>query len=303
MTRDIRYAEARALQGHRAGFASRIVADAVDLGVIWLLGLSALLGGGVVKYLLTGPPFSLPVLPNWLDAGTGGAIAVVYLGLSWATTGRSVGKQVAGLRVVGRDGRRMTLWRSFARATLYVLFPAGLLWILASRRNASVQDLVLGTAVLYDWAYHPAEAGTSRALGEGVEQDPVGTAARAQVDQVVEDAGGEDAGHDGEVPARLEQGGDSHAGQRQGGRADGQGGGHWGPGPRVDAAEGAADRGGPGPVPSGAVQDPGVPQQHRQEDVQESDHQRQGDDGDQPLAAQRADQIGHGRRRGGQLRL
>jgi hypothetical protein len=27
----------------------------------------------------------------------------------------------------------------------------------ASRRNASVQDLVVGTAVVYDWAYHPAQ--------------------------------------------------------------------------------------------------------------------------------------------------
>jgi uncharacterized RDD family membrane protein YckC len=44
-----------------------------------------------------------------------------------------------------------------ARAVLYVLFPAGLLWVLASRRNASVQDLVVGTAVVYDWAYHPAD--------------------------------------------------------------------------------------------------------------------------------------------------
>jgi hypothetical protein len=51
----------------------------------------------------------------------------------------------------------MAVWRSFARALLYVLFPAGLLWIMASRRNASVQDLVVRTAVLYDWAYHPAE--------------------------------------------------------------------------------------------------------------------------------------------------
>jgi uncharacterized RDD family membrane protein YckC len=38
-----------------------------------------------------------------------------------------------------------------------VLFPAGLLWVLASRRNASVQDLIVGTAVVYDWAYHPAD--------------------------------------------------------------------------------------------------------------------------------------------------
>ena len=164
MTREIRYAEARALQGHRAGFASRAVADAVDLGVIWLLGLSTLLVAGVVGYLLTGPPFHLPVLPNWLDAGVGGVIAVVYLGLSWAATGRSVGKQVVGLRVADRRGRRLPLWRSFARATLYVLFPAGLLWILASRRNASIQDLVVGTVVVYDWAYHPAEPGTGFTL-------------------------------------------------------------------------------------------------------------------------------------------
>jgi uncharacterized RDD family membrane protein YckC len=157
MTRAIRYAEARALQGHRAGFASRAVADLVDLGVAWLLGLAALLAVGVVGYLLTGPPLHLPVLPNWLDAGAGAAIAVTYLALTWAATGRSVGKQLAGLRVVDRGGRRLALWRSFMRAVLYVLFPAGLLWVLASRRNASLQDLVVGTAVVYDWAYHPAE--------------------------------------------------------------------------------------------------------------------------------------------------
>jgi hypothetical protein len=54
MTRVIRYAEARALQGHRAGFASRVVADLVDLGVAWLLGLSVLAAAGVASYLLTG---------------------------------------------------------------------------------------------------------------------------------------------------------------------------------------------------------------------------------------------------------
>jgi uncharacterized RDD family membrane protein YckC len=157
MTREIRYAEARALQGHRAGFASRVVADAVDLGVAWLLGLSALLAAGVVRYLVTGPPLRLPVLPNWLDGVAGAAIAVTYLALSWAATGRSVGKQIAGLRVVDRTGHRLSLWRAWSRAVLYVLFPAGLLWVLASRRNASVQDLIVGTAVVYDWAYHAAD--------------------------------------------------------------------------------------------------------------------------------------------------
>jgi uncharacterized RDD family membrane protein YckC len=157
VTREIRHAQARALQGHRAGFASRVVADLVDLGVAWLLGLAALAAAGVISYVLTGPPLRLPVLPNWLDASAGAAVAVAYLTFSWSATGRSVGKQLAGLRVVGPGGRRLSLGRSFARAVLYVLFPAGLLWVLASRRNASVQDLILGTAVLYDWAYHPAD--------------------------------------------------------------------------------------------------------------------------------------------------
>jgi uncharacterized RDD family membrane protein YckC len=42
-----------------------------------------------------------------------------------------------------------------------VLFPAGLLWVLASRRNASIQDLVVGTVVVYDWAYRPADEAPS----------------------------------------------------------------------------------------------------------------------------------------------
>jgi uncharacterized RDD family membrane protein YckC len=170
MTREIRYADARALQGHRAGFASRLVADLVDLGVAWLLGLAALLAAGVIRYLLTGPPFRLPVLPNWLDASAGAAIAVGYLTFSWAATGRSVGKQIAGLRVVDRGGQRMSLRRSFARAVLYVLFPAGLLWVLASRRNASLQDLVVRTIVVYDWAYHPADE--ARPAGDGRPSGP-----------------------------------------------------------------------------------------------------------------------------------
>ena len=68
MTRDTRYAEARALQGHRAGFASRVVADVLDLGVAWLLGLAMLVAAGVVRYLLTGPPLRLRYEMSTTDA-------------------------------------------------------------------------------------------------------------------------------------------------------------------------------------------------------------------------------------------
>jgi uncharacterized RDD family membrane protein YckC len=153
VTRPVRHPQAKALQGHRAGFVSRIAADALDLGVVWAIGLAALLFAGVVRYLLVGPPFRTPAVPNWLAAVAEGIIAVGYLASGWSSTGRTVGKQVAGLRVLDQTGRRLSLRRALLRAALYVLFPAGLLWILVSRRNASVQDLLVGTAVFYDWTY------------------------------------------------------------------------------------------------------------------------------------------------------
>lgn len=157
MTRPVRNPHARALQGHRAGFVSRLVADAVDLGVVWAVGLSALLFAGVVRYLLAGPPFRTPVLPSWLGATAGLVIAVGYLASGWSSTGRTLGKQVAGLRVLDHAGRRLSLRRALLRAALCVVFPAGLLWVLVSRRNASVQDLLTGTAVIYDWSYRPTD--------------------------------------------------------------------------------------------------------------------------------------------------
>ena len=157
MTRSTRHAQAMALQGHRAGFISRLAADAVDLGVVWAIGLSGLLFAGVVRYLVAGRPFELPVLPSWQPPAGGALIAIAYLTFGWASTGRTVGKQVAGLRVVGRSGGLLSTGGALLRAVLYVVFPAGLLWILVSHRNASVQDLLVGTAVIYDWHYHPPD--------------------------------------------------------------------------------------------------------------------------------------------------
>jgi uncharacterized RDD family membrane protein YckC len=97
------------------------------------------------------------VLPSWQLPAGGAVIAVAYLTSGWTSTGRTVGKQVAGLRVADRSGRRLPIGRALVRAVLYVLFPAGLLWVLVSHRNASVQDLIVGSAVTYDWRYHPPD--------------------------------------------------------------------------------------------------------------------------------------------------
>ena len=64
-----------------------------------------------------------------------------------------------GLRVVDRQGRSPRLTRSLLRAVFCVLFPLGLLWCGVVRSRKSVQDLVLGTSVVYDWMpeHHPRQ--------------------------------------------------------------------------------------------------------------------------------------------------
>ena len=67
------------------------MADALDLGVVLLLGAAMLLLAGMVRYLLIGPPFRLPALPPELSAPLGALLAVGYLAAGWATTGRTPG--------------------------------------------------------------------------------------------------------------------------------------------------------------------------------------------------------------------
>src|SRR5262249_16986676 len=80
-----------------------------------------------------------------------GLLVLAYFGYGWGLNGRTLGKILLGLRAVGVDGGDLRAWRGFARAALFLLFLPGFLWILVSRRNASLQDLVVRTAVIYDW--------------------------------------------------------------------------------------------------------------------------------------------------------
>jgi uncharacterized RDD family membrane protein YckC len=77
--------------------------------------------------------------------------AVCYLAGTWTVLGRSYGCRVMGLRVVDRHGRSPRVTRALLRATFCVFFPLGLLWCCVGRARKSVQDIVLGTTVVYDW--------------------------------------------------------------------------------------------------------------------------------------------------------
>lgn len=139
------------MQGQRAGVISRFLADAIDLGVIVAAVISVYFALAGVRFLWRPRLFTWPE-PSTLNLGTlWWILLIVYLTVGWANTGRTFGKTVLGLRVVDGKGARLRFPRAFGRALLCAAFPIGLFWSALSRRNASIQDLIVRSTVLYDW--------------------------------------------------------------------------------------------------------------------------------------------------------
>ena len=118
------------------------------------------LGIVAVQFLLSPHTFSFPDLAAVFALAGFLGMLTVYLTASWATTGRTYGDHVMGLRVVNFRGRRLRWWGAFVRAVACAFFPIGLLWVAVSRENRSLQDVVLRTSVVYDWR-EAAEAAPS----------------------------------------------------------------------------------------------------------------------------------------------
>ena len=147
----------RAIQGQTAGFATRLAANIIDMVVLAITWVGVLVLIAFTRYIahpLRG--WQLPKPESWVSGLTIMVLAILYLTLAWSGTGRSIGKRMAGLRVRAASGSQLRTARALARATLYVVFPIGFLWILVSRKNKSLWDIVVSTTVIYDWGLRPA---------------------------------------------------------------------------------------------------------------------------------------------------
>jgi uncharacterized RDD family membrane protein YckC len=76
-------------------------------------------------------------------------VQAVYFTVTWAVVGGTYGNRLLSLRVCDDRGVRLHWGRCAVRAVLCVIFPIGLLWVLVSAENRSVQDVVLRTSVTY----------------------------------------------------------------------------------------------------------------------------------------------------------
>lgn len=139
------------MQGRRAGVISRFLADAIDLGVVIGALVAIYIAVAATRFLLHPRRFTWPEPSGMNVAALGWILLIAYLAIGWANTGRTVGKTVLGLRVVQSDGSRLGFLTALARAIVCAAFPIGLFWCVVSRENASIADLLVRSAVVYDW--------------------------------------------------------------------------------------------------------------------------------------------------------
>lgn len=153
--KEIRSERAREAQGHRAGFVSQAIGAGLDAATIFALDFAVLAVFGFVRFLLTDKPYEFPQpgpLVNFLILIV---VGVALLWSAWSGSGRAPGMAVLGLRVVGRDGKKLSSRRAFWRAVLGVLtLGLGIVVVLFSKKNKSLYDMICGSAVIYEWRAH-----------------------------------------------------------------------------------------------------------------------------------------------------
>ena len=142
---------ASAAQGQRAGVVTRTIVMVIDALIVVSVTGVGYLWWSAILFVIRPRTFSWPTPPEGSAYVAAYALAVIYLTVSWATSGRTIGKRLLGVRVLGR-GDRPTRWAvAFLRANVCIFFPITLFWSAFSRENRSVADLIFRTSVIYDW--------------------------------------------------------------------------------------------------------------------------------------------------------
>ena len=150
----------RTVSGHYAGAVSRAAAAVLDwliIGGLYTLGVA---GFSFLLQLFTSAsvsgdrstPLGIAAFAIW---------AFMYVFVSLAISGRTIGKGLAGLRVVRADGTAPGVRAMFVRTLAFPLsilfFGIGLLMIVVQREHRSLHDLIAKSCVVYDWGDRSAE--------------------------------------------------------------------------------------------------------------------------------------------------
>ena len=142
------------LQGHYAGFFSRLGGFVVDIALIVLIFDVLVSALQFVVTTLLGHPVrlnQLPVLP-WLIFALW---ALFYLIYPVGSVGKTMGMSLVGLRIVKPDGSKVTTREAVIRLVAlplsFIILCYGFIMILVRADHRALHDRIGGTAVIYDW--------------------------------------------------------------------------------------------------------------------------------------------------------
>lgn len=172
------------LLGHYAGFISRFLALLIDI-IITSLTFAALTWFiSVTTTVLRVSTFLGISFENyaWFRSITGlitspvttGVVTFLFLVsyhvFFWLLIGQTPGKALLGVRVVAKDGRKLSFVRALLRCLGYGLsalpLGAGFFWILIDDKRQGFHDKISGTYVIYTWAARPDEKFLAKELKE-----------------------------------------------------------------------------------------------------------------------------------------
>lgn len=146
--------------GRYAGPLTRLLAVMFDSAVV-SFGFTLLVAGLVFVIRLFEPAFEIPD-----GSGVFYGIALVvwsflYLWISYAVFGKTIGKMFVGVRVVSSDGHavlkgRQPLIRVLTYPISFLVFGLGLLGIVFNPHRQAWHDRFARTAVVYDWGSRTA---------------------------------------------------------------------------------------------------------------------------------------------------
>ena len=137
------------IRGTRAGPVTRSLAHVADLVVVALVVAVGYAAIAATRFLLGPITFRFPAPSPTTLLLLGLCVQASYFAITWAVIGGTYGDRLLGLRVSNDRGGRLGPVRSTARAVLCTIFPIGLLWVLVSKENRSVQDVLLRSSVAY----------------------------------------------------------------------------------------------------------------------------------------------------------
>jgi uncharacterized RDD family membrane protein YckC len=141
-------------QGHYAGAVTRLVAFIVDQAVVTAVFSIAVAATTYAIDLVADHQGSFE-FPTWALASSFALWWILYYSYSWATSGKTFGMAVLGLRVVRRNGEdagvRSAVLRTLSLPLSFLLFGLGFVGIITNREHRALHDRIADTAVVYDW--------------------------------------------------------------------------------------------------------------------------------------------------------